>query len=117
MPVSGFLCPDTTERPNRIAGGRSGRQCYTWDLPATASTAVLAVNLNLSHETIRLFRIPLQSQAAGSNTCATATGRNFAGRLLQPATCQAQATGGNLCATASSTTLQLLIQAGICQAQ
>ena len=55
----GFHVPKYDERPNRIGPGRSGRQCYTWNLPATASTVILAVNLYFDHETVRLFRIDL----------------------------------------------------------
>ena len=55
----GFHMPRYDEQLNFIVAGRSGRQCYTWSLPATASTVVLAVNLYYDHETVRLFRIDL----------------------------------------------------------
>ncbi len=85
----GFHFPLHNETPNRIAPGRSGKQCYTWDLPATASTAILAVNLYFDHETVRLFRIPIRTQAAGSDLCATSSGSALQA-LIQSGVCPAQ---------------------------
>ena len=92
-----------------------------FDVSRSANTAILAMR-PLEHTSDDatndpvLFRIPIPSLAAGSNTCATATGATLQA-LIAAGTCQAQAAGSDLCATASGSTLQSLIQAGVCPAQ